>query len=278
MLDVDRRTARRAFSDLRVEAPDPAELVAAMRAERNKSRVLVGLLGWMGLLSALELLMGTWLYDYAARAGFGAGGIAEASLFDRVSLGLVWVRLVSSVVTGVMFLQWVRLVVRHARRFGLYRSRALRFDVESATWVWLIPIVNWFRPYALMSSVSASSDPSVLPSPDLEERRALGSYRQAAWVRHRVENPLPSVPLKRWWVLFLAARGAQRLMFNAEAYLEDAVSVRRFAYVSLLDGALWIAAAIAAVALVRAIHARRAELHRRAEHWSRLVYQQPASP
>jgi len=275
MLDDDRRTAAEAFAALHVEAPDPAEIEAAAHLEASKARQVIFLLGWMGLLSVAEIFMGSWLVDYASRAVTGVAGMAEATLYDRVALGLVWVRLVSGIATGVAFIHWVRLVVRHARRFEL--GARMRYTVETATWAWIIPLINWFRPYDVLRAVRDVSRPDVLPSYEIEEHALPGGYRDPALERHRIERRRATVPLGLWWGLFVSARLSECFFHRTGASYQDVAHMRVLAYVSFVDAGLWMGSALAAIYLVRGIVDRRTELYRRASHWARLLREEKAS-
>lgn len=276
MLDDDRRTAAEAFAALHIEAPEPAGVEAAAYLEASKARLVIFLLGWMGLLSVAELFMGSWLVDYAARAATGVADTAEVTLYDRVGLGLVWTRLASGIATGIVFIQWVRLVVRHARHFEF--GARMPFTVETATWAWVIPLINWFRPYAVLRAMRDASQPDVFPSYEVEERPLPGGYRDPAVARERVERASVPLPVGLWWGLFVAARLSERFLHHAGGHFHDVGSVRRFAYVSLIDGGLWIAAALAAIYVVRGVLDRRAELYRRAFHWARVLRAEEAPP
>jgi len=269
MLDEDRRTAIEAFAALRIEAPVPSEIERAAYLEGRKARLVVFLLGWMGLLSLAEVFVGGWLVDYISRLHEGVAGTAEVGMLERLSLGLVWVRVFSGVVTGVAFIQWLRAVVRHAWHFGLHDAD-MPFTVESSTWAWFVPIINLFRPYSVMRAVRAVSRPEVLPSYEVEERAVPGGYRDRPLVRERLEPSRARIPLALWWGLFLGARLAQRFL-PPGAEVADLSTMRRFAYIGLIDGALWAAAALAAIYLVRGVVDHRTELYRRAFHWARIL-------
>jgi hypothetical protein len=185
--------------DAEIRLEDP---VAAARRVRPSANAAMASLAANVLFYVAS--MGFACFDLAsiASAGDWPSATAAQAMSDRIRLesGLSVSLLL---VTGLCFLQWVSRAFQAALRL---RAVPKHFTARSVIWGFMIPILNWFRPYQGLSALDAAIDPLLLPDPppQPETTAHAGGYRQAALAGGAPPRDVRRPPLLGWWALWLA--------------------------------------------------------------------------
>jgi hypothetical protein len=159
-------------------------------------------------------------------------------------------------VTGVLFVRWLRIVVRLAREFG----GGLRWKPRQVLWAFLMPIVSLWRPYELVRDVTRALAPERLPEPRprLDVHESTG-YRDGPLVVPPRGLALPNGLVGAWWATWVAGQ----VLFVVLRPVGDAVDFESRAAFRIALDALDVASAALAIQVVGAVAARLAERFRR---------------
>lgn len=247
---ADERQARRALMNAAFRIDSGYVRALAVHEERKAKNAQLAL-AFMLLLGSVNLVV-----DAAPAHVFENSTLpALIGLYNKLLQGAFWL-------TALVFIQWLRLAVRSANSLGLLPAgkERIRFSVSRATWAWLIPVLNWFRPCSVVAELRELSNPNLLPDFDDSEQNVGASYRQSAVMRrHPLRIHGRRAPVGLWWGTFLPT-----LLLSGVVYLgSPALTI---AY-RVLD----LSAALTAILVVRHIHFNRRELYRRYAHWAAVV-------
>jgi hypothetical protein len=193
--------------------------------------------GGVRLLIALLLLNAIVSIASLVSTAFQLGLLASISLGDAVDLGgldsadarqrnIGITSLVIFVITGVAWLMW-----QH-RAHSKLRVAGLEFSPGLAVGIWFIPIVNWFFPYQSVRELWQASS----GRPDWAQDR----WSLLGW----------------WWGSFLASGLAGLMALGLRGQAVSDALVR--SYATAVNSGIKVIAAILAIQIVRAIHARQA--------------------
>ncbi|MGE6758271.1 DUF4328 domain-containing protein [Corallococcus interemptor] len=148
--------------------------------------------------------------------------LKEGGEFHRLAVrGMLLLGLVIGIASQVTLLMWVHRVVRQLKALGA----GIGMSPAGAVWVWLIPLLNWVKPYQLMR--------------DIAEK--LGGARFVALL-----------PLQWWW----AAGLLSRILEKVEARLMAGEDTTNGDMVGLLSSVCAVAAALLCVQVIKEIQAR----------------------
>jgi hypothetical protein len=199
--------------------------------ERAKwSQTMLGL----GAVLALAALWSSWQQVQVVQDLAGGTDIPDAvieasdarqQLFAYAQIGL-------GIASAVVFLMWTSA---HTKRLIALGVTNMRYAPKWSVWGFIIPIINLFRPYQVMSELWKASD--VVPMPD------------DPWVK----KATPVIVYVWFGILVLdnvIGRLASRTSFNT---IEQ---VLQAAWLTALSDALGVATALIALRLVREIDER----------------------
>jgi hypothetical protein len=157
-----------------IPAAPPLQPHFTFRAIRTRSRLaIVGLvLAGLAQLVMLGALVGR--LDIVNRITAGSPvTLDEATRSDNVVRAGAFLILGGAVLGAVVFLVWLHRVVANNNALG---ARALRFSPGGAVGWWFCPVINWVRPFQIMTEAWRASDPQVpgsTPAQRAEQRRPL---------------------------------------------------------------------------------------------------------
>lgn len=155
-----------------------------------------------------------------ARLEEGRPTLEDAEVFDGISLALVFPMLLSMVVSALLFLRWLHLMVRTANTLGVSQ--------ESTAWAmgcWFIPLVNLFKPYALVRDL----------------RKTLGGAAGEGL-------------LQAWWAVWVLSNVGNRLSTSLSQRVENDASMFAPSLVAdLLVESLILAGAVLCIRVMREV-------------------------
>lgn len=150
---------------------------------------------------------------------------ARQQMFGIAQLGL-------GLVSAVVFLMWTSA---HTKRLIELGVADMRYAPKWSVWGFIVPILNFFRPYQVMSELWKASD--LMPAPD------------DPWVK----KPTPLI-VNLWFAILIADNIVGRLVSRAS--LETMDDVLRAAWFTVLFDALGVVTAVIALRLVMEIDSR----------------------
>lgn len=201
-------------------------------------RSAVRLVKWLTILLAAEATLGLlalwsgWLeiellerlsHEEVTEAEAGASDLRQG-LIGLAQLGLL-------IALVVLFCLWIPRANRNARALG---AGGMRFTPRWCVIWYVIPILNLFRPYQAMKEIWQASVPG----------------DATAW-RERTAPPI--LPL--WWALWLISGFAGQLALRLSMRAVELEDILRGSWATLFADAVDIPLALAAMRLVRDIHA-----------------------
>ncbi len=148
------------------------------------------------------------------------------------------------VCAAVVFLMWL---FRTYKNLAALRADRTEFTPGWAVGWWFIPFANLVKPFQVVRSVWAESDPDVEM-----ETGFLASVQAGA----------PGF-MALWWAMWILAN----IVSNITSRVYDPQDMRTTelsGYLFIIDGALWVAASILAIKVIKTITDRQEERHRRA--------------
>lgn len=160
-------------------------------------------------------------------------------------------------IAGVAFLSWVHRLVLVTRQLN---GRSLPWAPSSVVWGFVVPILNFFRPYQILLDVQQLLVQNEIPEPAPQPLRSgEGGYRAMAFESLPPARAVSNAFLGWWWGLWVVLT----LVGNApERGMEDAAMALRHAAV---DG-LVVLTGIFALRVVSSLTARIEERFRRIRH------------
>ncbi|NBD12258.1 MULTISPECIES: DUF4328 domain-containing protein [Corallococcus] len=140
--------------------------VLAVPDSRARARWTLRLLEVAAGVSLLKVPLFFWVFIALEESGRVPGPLVD---------GVTYLSLLFALAAQVGFLMWVHRVVRQLKAQGA----DLETTPAMAVWMWLIPLLNWVKPYQLMKDIA---------------EKAGGAHFAA------------SLPLSLWWGANLLAR------------------------------------------------------------------------
>lgn len=174
--------------------------------------------------------------------GVAAAGEAQGemlSLAQARDLALMLFLFLVGIAATVLFCLFMPRANRNARWFRSPMSIGPRW----AAGFFFIPIVNFWKPYQAMREIWRGSD----PDPSIEPAKV-----RVSWL------------LPCWWALYLISYLPAYFSWRANANLKSPADHVHAAWVAVMGSLAFIASAVAAIALVRAV-ARRQDQRRAAQ-------------
>ena len=215
----------------------------------ERARWAQWLLG-LGALLATAALWSSWqqvqlIQDIARGASVSdaelAANDARQQMFGIAQLGL-------GLVSAVVFLMWTSA---HTKRLIGLGVADMRYAPKWSVWGFIVPIINLFRPYQVMSELWKASD--LMPGPD------------DPWVK----KPTPLI-VNLWFAILVVDNIAGRLISRAS--LDTIEEVLRASWFTVLLDALGVVTALIALRLVMEIDTRlRVSEERLAETGARVT-------
>lgn len=169
-------------------------------------------------------------------------------------------RVLLSFITAFFFLRWVHRLVWLTRTFN---GRSLRWKAREAVWLFIVPILSFFRPYQVMRDVQQQLLQQNLPEPEpvASPNEATG-YRDMPLRLPPQRAPIPNAVLGWWWAAFvlmqLLMRVASKLPVN------DVASLTRAYRTAEMQNIIALVAAFLAIRVVRNLTLRVRDLASRA--------------
>ncbi|GAA1273674.1 hypothetical protein Psi02_04510 [Planotetraspora silvatica] len=155
--------------------------------------------------------------------------IAEIEAGDSIAGAVAMVQSVAYVLAIAAFLVWLYRARKNAEPLALWPHRL------STPWLffgWVVPVVSFWFPKQIMDDIWASSKPGGLHlAPNFGAARRSGLI----WA---------------WWLAWLAAVWASKLVSNGFRNPDDLESIRRAVLVDVITDALLVIAAILAAMIV----------------------------
>jgi hypothetical protein len=177
-------------------------------------------------------------------------------------LSLAGARLLLLLATGVCFLRWVHKVTALTRALG---GETLRWTPRQAVLGFIIPFLNFVRPYQVMRDLHAHLAPDAVPAPPMQVRAdETTGYRQVELKAPPPPKRLPHAFVGAWWGCFVAGKILVDIapLSHRLGYPATAARSPLFSLAALLE----IAATVFTVLMVRAVTARLQERFRRLRH------------
>ncbi|MDP8957226.1 MAG: DUF4328 domain-containing protein [Actinomycetota bacterium] len=227
--------------------PDARTYGKPFRSAHTLARWTVGLVSGTVGLGVLSIV--AWAIHIGVLSRFGAGEFsAEALEASEVRSGVVtFLMLASFLAAGIVWLLWQYRAQSNLSALG---AADLRYSPGWAVGWWFIPFANIVMPYLTMRELWKASDPD------------------AGAIEWKTARGTPMLPV--WWGTWLgmqiAAQIGSAVTENPDVRSQIAASGWLIAFV-----ALFVAAGVLAVAIVRRIDLRQGQKHAQVVARSRAV-------
>lgn len=192
---------------------------------------------WLLQLGAVAAAVGLWsswqqlqLVQDLARGANIPDAVVEASDARQQLIGFAQLGL--GLVSAVVFLMWTSAITKRLIALGVTN---MRYAPRWSVWGFIIPIVNLFRPYQVMSELWKASE--VVPGPD------------DPWAK----KPTPLI-VGVWFAILILDSIVGRLA-SSRAF-DTIEQVTRIAWLTVLFDALGVVTALVALRLVAEIDGR----------------------
>lgn len=231
-------------------------------ASRRATAAMVAL-GLSGLVRVYNLPVRLWqsglLHD--VQAGRHPGDAVLATSDELVRCGAL-AQLAVFVVTATLFLRWLHGTVALTRALG---GEALGFTPRDAVSGFLLPFVNFQRPYQVARDLHDHLAPDAVPDArPLARTDASMGYREVALVAPPAPVKIPHAAIGAWWAAFWIGNVIANIAARQPADTVDSLLVAN-AMNSAADAVEIVSAALA-VLMVRGLDARLQERFRRVRH------------
>jgi hypothetical protein len=195
-----------------------------------------------------------------AMVGIVVVGVLEAVVFSggfETGLELQWVFMAARIVTAVLYLRWLHGAYRNVPLLG---GGLPRFRPGEAVASFLIPVVNFYRPYQAIKSLHETSDPGNLADPPRYRPASDALYRESA--REVIAPPewRTPFPVRSWWALYLGGPFVSTLLRMGASSSGPEAILSAGAVVLVSVTVAWLG-----IAVIRSIDARQRERLRRLE-------------
>lgn len=161
-------------------------------------------------------------------------------------------------VTGVLFIRWLRIVVKLTRALG----GGLKWTTSDAVWSFFFPLLNLLQPYWLLRDIGSALAPDRVPDPrPTIQADGTAGYREVRVVAPPPATKLPAASIAAWWASYVLGT----LLISAERLYSDDSFETRLTERTVSD-TVRIASAVLAFLVVRSITARLVERLRRVSH------------
>jgi hypothetical protein len=199
----------------------------------DRARWAQWLLG-LGALLATAALWSSWQQVQLIQDVARGANISDAELTANDSRQQMFgiAQLALGLVSAVVFLMWTSA---HTKRLIELGVTDMRYAPTWSVWGFIVPIINLFRPYQVMSELWKASD--LMPGPD------------DPWVK----KPTPLI-VNLWFAILVVDNVAGRLLSRAD--LDTIEQVLRASWFTVLFDALGVVIAVVALRLVAEIDAR----------------------
>jgi hypothetical protein len=240
-----------------------AQYESEMRVAQQRAGVAVVLLGLTAASRVVNLPVLFWQNALIRQLQGGESPSQEAlDLSNALVQGVSNSHVLLLLVTGVLFLRWLHKV---AAVTGALGGETLWWTPREAVLGFIIPLLNFARPYQIMRDIHDHLAPDAVAEPPMQVRAdETTGYRQVNLLAPPPSMKLPHAFLGAWWGCFwvgnLVANFASRLPNTALADL---------AWSNVLHGisdAIDLVSALLAILMVRAVTARLQERFRRIRH------------
>lgn len=143
-------------------------------------------------------------------------------------------------VTALLFLVWIYRAYKNLRAFNV---EGLKYSPGWAVGGWFVPILNWWRPYQVMSEIWRGSSPEAVGTND------------RTWER------IPASPLLGfWWALWIIGGFVGSFLLRSIfSEPEDLEQLRTYSVAVVVGDGIEIPAAILAILVVSQITSRQEE-------------------
>ena len=206
----------------------------------TRSRVVLALL-CVWTASAIGLVVVNVLrLDLVNRVGSGQPvSLEEARASDSLVSGAALASSGVYVLAAIAVLMWLHRVVRNNQMLG---ERYLRFSPGFAVGCWFIPFANLVFPYQAVREAWGASDPELPWSTSDTRPRSRSSGLVLAW-----------------WLTFIAGSlaGLATLGFGPSSGVDVLTRVRAITYITVVQEALHLAAALLLIAVVTRLTSRQ---------------------
>ena len=214
-----------------IPGPDPVEFLPL----ESRARWVVWALVLIAILDAAALVSDYLDYDLRDRiVSGGAYTQADVDASDLRQGVVALLALAAWVLAVVLFIRWFRRAYRNLRAVGGLQ----RYREGWTIGAWFVPILNLFRPKQLTNDIWRGSDPAT------------------PWRESDATERVPPL-VQWWWGLFLASWWLGSRATLASLSGDSARSLRSADGYSIASDVLDVAAALLAIALVRAVTARQ---------------------
>ena len=224
----------------------------------TRSRVVIALL-IVWIASAIGLVVVNLLrLDLVNHIASGQTvSLDDARASDSLVGGVALASAGVYVLAGIAVLMWLHRVVRNNQILG---ERYLRFSPGFAVGCWFIPFANLVFPYQAVREAWGASDPELPWSTPDTRRRSRGSGLVLAW-----------------WLTFIAGSlaGFATLGFGPNSDVDVLTRVRAITYITVVQEALHLAAALLLIAVVTRLTSRQDQ---KAQSMLAAALAQPAPP
>ena len=255
---------RRDSRDPMASGAHPAEAFEAeVAVATRRARLAAGALVLTVLVRVYLIPVRVWQTSLVPPARAGAPpDLATAERSDLLVQGGVIASLAILLVTGVLFLRWLHRTVKLTRALG---GDGLRFTPRDAVLGFVIPFLNFKRPFEVVRDTHDQLAPDAVPEPPMQvQADELGGYRQVAMRAPPPPAQLPHASIGAWWGFFWASNLVANFASRQEGHgIDDLLFANTLGIIA--DG-LDIIAASLGVLMVRGVSARLVERYRRVRH------------
>ncbi|HTH50870.1 MAG TPA: DUF4328 domain-containing protein [Pyrinomonadaceae bacterium] len=210
--------------------------------------------GAVGLLHVPAVIVG--LLQIADPSRTLGSGSDSMSLWLVIQSLFAIFQFLAFIGAAIVFLMWLH---RSAANLAPLGASYIEFTPGWCVGWWFIPFANLVKPFQAVRSVWAESDPAVDP--------ADGTFLAS------VQTGAPAF-MSLWWAAWILAN----VVSNITSKVFDPQDVRTTelsGYFFIIDGLLWVIAAVFAIKVVRSITSRQEERH---ANYGRIVSGPPPPP
>lgn len=232
---------------------------ASIDALRRRTRAVV-LCGSAACALALASAAAVMAQVRATRAPtMLAVDLAAVERADRLAVG-TGIALTAATLLGLaLWALWAREAWRLADSLGV---RSLTRSARSAAWSFVLPVVQFWRPFLALAELARALDHQrPPPSGPRAAADASGHYRENAAEPAASDRPLPPVPVGAWWAFWVAGWALSYVAGFARSRVATPSDLRTSLWIDLTSQ---LFLALAAFFAARVAVALKARLHERA--------------
>lgn len=156
-----------------------------LRPNADRAKNAIVLLYLVLIMDIISLISGYMQYSLLGRIATGNFTMVEAEMNDLREMLVAVIYFGVFITSAVFFIRWFRRAF-----FNLHQlSRRLQYSEGWAAGAWFVPILNWFRPFQIMSEMVTETR-SILVSRNLIEKSKLASGVVGLWWTLWIVNSL----------------------------------------------------------------------------------------